>query len=153
MANTYHQVYIQTVFAVKFREAIIDKTWKPELLAVIGNLINENDCKSFIVNGVEDHIHCLIGLRPRVSISDLMQSVKAKSSKWINEQKLTSERFEWQEGYGVFSYSHSHIDAVYKYIENQEKHHEKRTFKEEYLDFLEKFEVPFDERYIFEDLI
>jgi putative transposase len=153
MANTYHQVYIQTVFAVKFREAIIDKTWKPELLAVIGNLINENDCKSFIVNGVEDHIHCLIGLRPRVSISDLMQSVKAKSSKWINEQKLTSERFEWQEGYGVFSYSHSHIHAVYKYIENQEKHHEKRTFKEEYLDFLEKFEVPFDERYIFEDLI
>lgn len=118
-------------------------------MAVIGNLINENDCKSFIVNGVEDHIHCLIGLRPRVSISDLMQCVKAKSSKWINEQKLTSERFEWQEGYGVFSYSHSHIDAVYKYIENQEK----RTFKEEYLDFLEKFEVPFDERYIFEDLI
>jgi putative transposase len=153
MANTYHQVYIQTVFAVKFREAIIDKSWKSELLAVIGNLINENDCKPFIVNGVEDHIHCLIGLRPRVSISDLMQSVKAKSSKWINEQKLTSERFEWQEGYGVFSYSHSHIDAVYKYIENQEEHHKKRTFKEEYLDFLEKFEVPFDERYIFEELI
>jgi putative transposase len=153
MANTYHQVYIQTVFAVKFREAIIDKSWKPELLAVIGNLINENDCKSFIVNGVEDHIHCLIGLRPRVSISDLMQSIKAKSSKWINEQKLTSERFEWQEGYSVFSYSHSHINAVYKYIENQEEHHKKSTFKEEYLDFLEKFEVPFDERYIFEELI
>jgi putative transposase len=153
MANTYHQVYIQTVFAVKFREAIIHKTWKPELLSVIGNLINENDCKSFIVNGVEDHIHCLIGLKPRVSISELMQSIKAKSSKWINEQKLTSERFEWQEGYGVFSYSHSHIDAVYKYIENQEEHHKKRTFKEEYLDFLEKFEVPFDERYIFEELV
>jgi putative transposase len=153
MANTYHQVYIQTVFAVKFREAIIDKTWKPELLSVIGNLIKENDCKSFIVNGVEDHIHCLIGLRPRVSISELMQSVKAKSSKWINEQKLTPERFEWQEGYGVFSYSHSHINSVYKYIENQEEHHKKRTFKEEYLDFLEKFEVPFDERYIFEELI
>ena len=153
MANTYHQVYIQAVFAVKFREAIIDKNWKPELLAVIGNLIKENDCKSFIVNGVENHIHCLIGLRPRVSISELMQSVKAKSSKWINEQKLTSERFEWQEGYGVFSYSHSHIDAVYKYIENQEEHHKKRTFKEEYLDFLEKFEVPFDERYVFEELI
>ena len=122
-------------------------------MSVIGNLINENDCKSFIVNGVEDHIHCLIGLRPRVSISDLMQSVKAKSSKWINEQKLTSERFEWQEGYGVFSYSHSHIDAVYKYIENQEEHHKKRTFKEEYLDFLNKFEVPFDERYTFEELV
>jgi putative transposase len=153
MANTYHQVYIQTVFAVKFREAIIFKSWKPDLLAVIGNLINENDCKTFIVNGVEDHIHCLIGLRPRVSISELMQSVKAKSSKWINEQKLTSERFEWQEGYGVFSYSHSQIDAVYRYIENQEEHHKKRTFKEEYLDFLEKFEVSFDERYIFEELI
>ena len=122
-------------------------------MSVIGNLINENDCKSFIVNGVEDHNHCLIGLRPRVSISDLMQSVKAKSSKWINEQKLTSERFEWQEGYGVFSYSHSHIDAVYKYIENQEEHHKKRTFKEEYLDFLNKFEVPFDERYTFEELV
>ena len=153
MANTYHQVYIQTVFAVKYRAAIIDKSWQSELFAVIGNLIKENSCQTMIVNGVEDHIHCLISLKPKVSISDLMQSVKAKSSKWINEQKLTSERFEWQEGYGVFSYSRSHVDNVYRYIENQEEHHKKRSFKDEYVDFLEKFGVPYDEQFIFEELV
>jgi putative transposase len=153
MANSYHQVYIQAVFVVKYRATIIEKKWKSELLAVIGNLINENGCKTYIVNGVEDHVHCLIGLKPSISISNLMQSVKAKSSKWINEQQFTIERFEWQEGYGVFSYSHSQINQVYKYIENQEEHHKKRSFREEYIDFLEKFEVPYDERYIFEDLV
>jgi REP element-mobilizing transposase RayT len=153
MANTYHQVYIQTVFAVKYREAVIDKSWRPTILGVIGNLINETGCKTIIVNGVEDHIHCFLGLKPVVSISELMKTVKAKSSKYINDHQLTKHRFEWQEGYGVFSYSQSHIDNVYKYIANQEEHHKKQTFKAEYLDFLEKFNVAYDEIYLFEDLV
>ena len=96
MANTYHQIYLQTVFAVKYRKAIIDKTWEGQLFGVIGNLINEANCKTIIVNGVEDHVHCLIGLRPVVSVSELMKTVKAKSSKYINDQSLTASRFEWQ---------------------------------------------------------
>jgi REP element-mobilizing transposase RayT len=152
MANTYHQVYIQVVFAVKYREAVIANEWKSIVFGVIGNLINETGCKTIIVNGVEDHVHCFFGLKPSVSISELMKTVKAKSSKYINDNQLTKSRFEWQEGYGAFSYGHSQINSVYKYIVNQEKHHKKQTFKEEYLEFLDKFEVPFDERYIFEDL-
>ena len=97
-------------------------------------------------------MHCFLGLKPSNSVSDLMKLVKAKSSKYINDQNLTSTRFEWQEGYGVFSYGHSQINDVYKYISNQELHHKKQSFKEEYLAFLEKFEVPFDERYIFHDM-
>ena len=153
MANTYHQVYLQCIFAVKYREAVIYKIWRSTLLGVIGNLINETGCKTIIVNGVEDHVHCFLGLKPVVSISELMKTVKAKSSKYVNDNQLTKKRFEWQEGYGVFSYSHSHIDNVYQYIANQEQHHKKQTFREEYLEFLDKFKVPYDERYIFEDLI
>lgn len=153
MANTYHQVYIQAVFSVKYREAVIADEWKSILFGVIGNLINETGCKTIIVNGVEDHVHCFLGLKPTVSISELMKTVKAKSSKYINDHHLTKLRFEWQEGYGVFSYGHSQINAVYKYIANQEEHHKKQSFKEEYLAFLDKFEVPFDERYVFANLI
>ena len=153
MANTYHQIYLQVIFAVKYREAIIEKDWQPQLFGVIGNLINETSCKTIIVNGVEDHVHCLIGLKPVVSVSDLIRTVKARSSKYINDNTLTPQRFEWQEGYGVFSYSQSQIDSVYKYIQNQEEHHKKQTFKEEYLDFLQKFKVEYDEQYIFHDLI
>ena len=148
MSNTYSQVYVQCVFAVKHREAMINKEWKSNLLGVIGNLINETGCKTIIVNGVEDHVHCFLGLKPVLSISDLMKEVKAKSSKYINDHQLTKSRFEWQEGYGVFSYGHSQIDDVFQYISNQEVHHKKQTFREEYVAFLEKFEVPYDERYI-----
>jgi len=114
MANTYHQIYLQTVFAVKYRNAMLDKSWRPKLQAVIGNLINETGCKTIIVNGVEDHMHCFIGLRPAVSVSELMKTVKAKSSLYINNHSLTSQRFEWQEGFGVFSYHQSMIDIIYK---------------------------------------
>jgi REP element-mobilizing transposase RayT len=153
MANTYHQIYLQTVFAVKYRKAVIDPSWKNKLFAVIGNLINETNCKTIIVNGVEDHVHCFLGLKPVVSVSELMKTVKAKSSKFINDHTLTSARFEWQEGYGVFSYSQSQVDKVYKYIENQEAHHKKQTFRDEYLDFLKSFKVNYDEQYIFKDLV
>ena len=101
MANTYHQLYIQCVFAVKYRNAVIDKSWRPQLMAVMGNLINETGCHHLIVNGVEDHVHCFFKLMPNIEISDVMQSVKAKSSKWVNESGLLSERFEWQRGFGA----------------------------------------------------
>lgn len=153
MSNTYHQVYIQAVFAVKYREAVITNECKSKILSVIGNLINETGCKTLIVNGTEDHVHCLLTLKPTISISELMKVVKGKSSKFINDHQLTKHKFEWQEGYGVFSYSKSHIDAVYKYIANQEEHHKKQNFKDEYVSFLNKFNVKFDEKYIFENLI
>ena len=153
MANTYHQIYLQTVYAVKYRQAVLDKTWRSKVQGVIGNLINETGCKTIIVNGVEDHMHCFLGLRPVVSVSELMKTVKAKSSKYINDHKLTKERFEWQGGYGVFSYSQSAVESVFKYIQNQEAHHKKQTFKDEYLEFLKKFKVEFDEQYVFQELI
>lgn len=153
MANTYHQVYIQCVFGVKYRDAVLLPEWRPTLFGVIGNLINDTGCKTIIVNGTEDHVHCFLGLKPVVSIAELMKVVKAKSSKYINDHQLTSYRFEWQDGYGVFSYSHSQIDQVYKYIANQEVHHKTVSFREEYLNFLEKFKVPYDERYVFHELI
>jgi len=128
MANSYHQIYIHAVFVVKYRDAMIEKEWKAELMAVIGNLINETGCKILIVNGVEDHVHCLFGLKPSVSLSDVMQCAKAKSSKWINETDKYPYRFEWQEGYGAFSYSKSQIDTVYHYIRNQEAHHRTQSF-------------------------
>jgi REP element-mobilizing transposase RayT len=102
MANTYHQIYLQFIFAVKYRKAVIDNLWKNDLHAVIGKLINESGCKNIIVNGMEDHVHCFLGLKPVISVSDLMKSVKAKSSKYINDNMFTPAHFEWQDGYGVF---------------------------------------------------
>ena len=153
MANTYHQIYLQFIFAVKYRKAIIDKAWKSQLFGVIGNLINETGCKTLIVNGVEDHVHCFVGLEPIISPSELMKSVKGKSSKYINDHSLTPVHFEWQKGFGVFSYSHSQLDAVYNYVQNQEEHHKKQTFREEYIEFLKKFNIKYDEKYIFHELI
>lgn len=153
MANTYHQIYLQVVFAVKYREAKIDKDWQAQFFAVIGNLINETGCKTVIVNGTEDHVHCFVGLKPTIAVADLMRIVKAKSSKYINDHQLTKKRFEWQEGYGVFSYGQSQIDAVYAYVLNQQEHHKKTTFKDEYLQLLQKFDVEYDEQYVFRDLM
>jgi putative transposase len=153
MANTYHQIYLQVIFAVKYREAVIKQDWQSNLFGVIGNLINDVGCKTIIVNGVEDHVHCLIGLKPSVSVSEMMQAVKGKSSKYINDHSLTQHRFEWQEGYGVFSYGQSQVDSVYKYIKEQQEHHKEQTFRDEYLEFLQKFKVEYDEQYIFKDLV
>jgi len=153
MANTYHQIYLQIVFAVKYRAAVLNKNWRKQVFGVIGNLINEANSKTIIVNGVEDHVHCFVGLRPAVSVSELMKTVKAKSSKYINDHRLTPDRFEWQEGYGVFSYHQSLVDTVFNYIQNQEQHHSVLTFAEEYLNLLNEFNVEYDEQYIFHELI
>lgn len=151
MANTYHQIYIQIVFAVQYRNALIEETWRSDLFAVIGNLINETGCKTIIINGVEDHVHCLLALKPTVMISDLTKTIKAKSSKYINDNRLTKIKFSWQNGYGAFSYSQSQLDNVYKYIENQKEHHKKQNFNDEYLNFLNKFNIEYEEKYTFED--
>lgn len=116
----------------------------------IAGIIKGKGHKSIIVNGMSDHIHAFIGLKPAMSISDLARDIKNNSSKWINENNLVKGKFQWQEGYGVFSYSHSHIENVYSYIMNQEEHHKKKTFKEEYVEFLKKFEIEHDEKYLFE---
>jgi putative transposase len=152
VANTYTQIHIQTVFAVKFREAIITPELKPMLFGYIGETIKSFGHKTLIVNGVHDHVHCFFGMRPTQSIADLMQEVKANSSKWVNENKFLKHKFAWQDGYAAFSYSKSQCSNVIGYIEKQEAHHEKRSFREEYLDMLNKAEILFDDRYIFEDL-
>jgi len=152
MANTYTQIYIHTVFAAKYHDATIPDEHKNVIQGVIGNLITETGCKTLIVNGTRDHIHCFLGIKPAIAISEIMKNVKALSSKYINEHNLTKSRFEWQEGFGAFSYGHSQINSVTQYIQNQEEHHRKHTFREEYLELLKKFDVEFDERYIFKEL-
>ena len=151
--NTYTQIHIQLVFAVKYRQALIQKEWKDDLYKYITGIIQNRKHKLLSINGMPDHIHVLIGLRPNQSISELVQEVKSISSKWINENNLITARFEWQDSFGAFSYSKSQIDTVIKYIENQEKHHQKKSFREEYLDFLTKFEVDYNEKYVFKELI
>lgn len=149
MANTYTQIYIQTVFSVQNRTSLIKTEWKDELYKYITGIIQNNGHKLIAINGMPDHLHLFIGMKPIQSLSDLMQDIKGSSSRWIHEKGYVKGRFEWQAGFGGFSYSISQIDSVVKYINNQESHHKKRTFSEEYLDFLVKFQVPFDERYIF----
>lgn len=149
MANTYTQIHIQTVFSVMDRNSIIKESFKDELYKYISGIIKNNGHKVLAINGMPDHVHLFFGMRPIQSLSDLMQDVKGDSSKWINKKGYFPGRFSWQEGYGGFSYSKSQVDTVIEYIRRQETHHHKKTFTEEYLEFLEKFEVPYDERYIF----
>ncbi len=150
MANTFSQIYIQVIFAVKGRENLISKSWRDELFKYITGICKNNNQKMISINGVSDHIHILIGLKPSMALSDLIQDIKANSSRFINEKNWVKGKFNWQEGYGAFSYSHSQLDDVIKYIENQEVHHSKKSFKEEYLTFLKKFEIDYDEKYLFE---
>ena len=150
MPGTYSQLYIQIVFAVKGRENLIEKEWRDELHKYISGIITGKGQKSIIVNGVSDHVHCFVGLKPAMAISDLVRDIKNNSSKYVNENGWVKGKFSWQEGFGSFSYSHSQIDNVYKYILNQEEHHNKKTFKQEYLEFLEKFRIEYNENYLFE---
>jgi REP element-mobilizing transposase RayT len=150
MAGTYTQIYIQYVFAVKGRQNLLQKPWREEVFKYMVGIINGKNQKSIIVNGVADHVHVFVGLRPSMSVSNLIRDVKNNSSDFINDRQFLPYDFSWQDGYGAFSYAHSQIDAVYKYILNQEKQHRKKTFKEEYLEFLQKFEVEYNEKYLFE---
>jgi putative transposase len=149
MANTYTKIHIQAVFSVQERNCIIRQAWKDELYKYISGIVHKSGHKMLVINGMPDHIHLFFGMRPTQSLSELMQDIKGDSSKWINQKGFIKSRFSWQEGYGAFSYSKSSVDNVIDYIKNQEFHHRKKTFIEEYHEFLEKFEIDFDERYIF----
>ena len=149
MANTYTQIYIQTVFSVQNRISLISPEWQVELFKYITGIVQNNGHKLIAINGMPDHLHILIGMKPNQSLSDLMQDVKGDSSKWIHKKGFVRGRFEWQTGFGGFSYSISQLDSVVRYINNQVKHHKAKTFIEEYKDFLEKFKVPYNERYLF----
>jgi putative transposase len=149
MANTYTQIHIHAVFAVQNRDAVISSKWKEELYRYITGVIQARDHKLLAIGGMPDHIHILIGFRPKQSLSELMQDIKGSSSKWIKEKQLIRCRFSWQEGYSAFSYSRSDLQNVIRYIQNQREHHRKVTFMEEYVALLKEFEVEYDLRYIF----
>lgn len=150
MANTFSQIYLQFVFAVKDRYCLISKNNKEELHKYITALIQNRGIKLLAINCMPDHIHIFVGFKPSLLISDFAKEIKVESNEFINSKGWVKGKFKWQEGYGVFSYSQSHIDSVIKYIQNQETHHQKRTFKQEYLELLEKFEIPFEEKYLFD---
>jgi REP element-mobilizing transposase RayT len=150
MANTYSQVNIHCVFAVKGRENLITKSFKDDLHRYMSGILKNDGSFPLAVNGWLDHVHVFFELPMTMSISDQMRMLKATSSKWINDNKLVKGKFSWQEGYGAFSYAKSQRDVVINYIKIQEEHHQKQSFKQEYLELLEKFEIPYDERYIFE---
>lgn len=149
MANTYTQIHIQAVFCVQNRESLIRPDWKDDLYKYITGIVQNNDHKLLIINGMPDHIHLLVGLRPSQSLADLMKQVKEDSSKWINQKKLSRGRFSWQSGYGAFSYSKSEIPTIIRYIENQQTHHQSKSFLEEYQEMLEEFGIDYDRRFLF----
>jgi REP element-mobilizing transposase RayT len=149
--NTYTQLHIQFVFAVKYRAAMIQPEWKEKLHQYITGIIQHNNHKMLQVNSMPDHIHLFIGMRPHQSISTLIQNVKTESSKWIKANHFCNSPFTWQEGYGAFSYSKSHADNVIRYIQNQEIHHRKENFLEEYRKLLQAFAIDYEEQYIFKD--
>ncbi|MDB5157635.1 MAG: Transposase like protein [Mucilaginibacter sp.] len=150
MANTFSQIYLQFVFAVQNRQSLIPKEHKDELHKYITALVQTRKAKMLAINCMPDHVHLFVGFKPTIAISDFVKEIKVESNEFINNKNWIKGKFSWQEGYGVFSYSQSHIDAVIKYVLNQEAHHQKKTFRQEYLDLLEKFEISFEERFLFD---
>jgi len=150
MANTYSQVYLHFIFAVKGRQSLIPPEHDDELQKYITGLVQNRKQKMLAINNVPDHLHLLVGFGTTMSMADFMEEIKAISSKFINDKGWLKVKFEWQRGFGVFSYSRSQIDGVIKYIMNQKEHHKKQTFKEEYLEFLKKFEIDYDDKYLFD---
>lgn len=152
MANTYTQLYIHIIFAVKGRQNLISNNIKEELYKYITGIVTNEEQKLIAINGMPDHIHVFIGLKPNKSLSDLVRDMKANSSRFINEKQWMNGKFEWQTGFGAFSYSHSQLTNVINYIQNQEEHHKIKTFKEEYIEFLKSFDIEFEENYIFKEI-
>ncbi len=150
MANTYTQIYVQVVFAVRGRQSLIAPQHREELHKYITGIVQERDHKMLAIFCMPDHLHFLAGIKPRMAISDLVRDEKTASSALINEKNWIQGKFNWQEGFGAFSYSRSQIDSVIKYILNQEEHHRKETFRSEYLAFLKDFDIPYEDRFLFE---
>jgi len=149
-AGSYSQIYMQVVFAVKGRQSLIKSEWEEVLYKYITGIVQNKNQKMLAINGISDHIHFLIGMRPSCRLSDLVREVKKSSSSFIKEKKFTKFKFEWQEGYGAFSYSHSALDNVISYINNQKVHHRNKAFKEEYKVFLKKYNIAYKNEYLFE---
>lgn len=149
MANTYTQIYIQIVFAVQGRLNLISSAHKEELQKYITGIVTRHGQKLIAIHCMPDHTHILVGLKPSIALSDLVREIKTGSTNHINEQRWVAGRFSWQEGFGAFSYSHSQLPNVIRYIQNQVEHHTRKPFREEYLEFLKKFQVAYDERYVF----
>lgn len=150
MANTFCQIYIQTVFAVTDRSCVIKPSFKEEVHKYITGIVTNHGQKLIVVNSMPDHLHMLIGLRPSMALAELVREIKSESSRFINENKWVPGRFSWQEGYGAFSYGHSQLDMIIRYIQNQEQHHRRRSFRLEYLTLLRKFDIAFEDKYVFE---
>ncbi len=148
--STFSQIYIQVVFAVKYRQALISPMWEERLFQYITGIVQNKGQKMLAINGMPDHIHLFIGIKPGCCLSDLVREVKKASNEMINDNHLTEGKFSWQEGFGAFSYSHSQMDSVVKYVMNQKEHHKATSFREEYLDFLMQFAVEHDEKYLFD---
>lgn len=153
MPNTYTQIHLQLIFAVQNRESLIGNLWKNDLYKYFTGVIQNAGHKMIIGNGMSDHVHIVMGMRPTQSLSDLMKHLKGDSSKWINDKGFVKGNFQWQEGYGAFSYSKSQLPSLIRYVENQESHHQTKTFLEEYRGFLNKFEVPYEEQYLFKPVM
>jgi putative transposase len=149
MANTYTKIYIHGVFSVRDRFCLISKNWKDELYKYITGIVQNNGHKLIAINGMSDHLHVFIGMKPSQSLSDLMQDIKGDSSKWINSKQFVKGRFSWQEGFGAFSYSSLQIDNIVNYILTQEEHHRKYSFEEEYKELLKEFNIEYDDKYLF----
>ncbi|HEY8928851.1 MAG TPA: IS200/IS605 family transposase [Mucilaginibacter sp.] len=149
MANTYSQIHIQCVIAVKYRASQIQPEWKDQLEKFITGILQNYGHKMLAIYAMPDHLHLFFGFRPNQSLADLMRIVKSESSKWINDKQFTKAVFNWQEGYGAFSYSRSHVEKVVEYVLNQEEHHRHKTFIEEYEQFLKQFNIEYDQKYIF----
>lgn len=152
MANAFSQQFTHAVFAVKYRKSTFISSVRSTAFAIIAQQIKDAGCTSIIVNGVEDHVHCLYNSPPKFSTSDTLQKIKAKSSKDFNEMGMFESEFRWQTGYGAFSLSYRELDMIYKYIENQEKCHHKETFPDEFVRLLKEYNIDFDPKYLFESL-
>jgi len=150
MANTFSQIYIQIVFAVSGRQSLIKPEFKEDLFKYVTGIIRNQGQKLIPINGMADHVHVLIGLKPAIALADLVREIKSDSSSFVNENKFVHGRFRWQEGYGGFSYGRSQLNSVVRYIQNQQKHHQRSSFRNEYLTLLRKFDIAFEEKYLFE---
>ncbi len=153
MANTYSQLFVHSIFAVKHRKCVFKASLRPTAFAIIGQQIKDTGCKSLIVNGVEDHVHCLFNLPPKYSTSEIIQKIKAKSSQDFNHLNLFDSKFNWQIGFGAFTLSFKELDKTYKYIEHQEAHLKKESFSDEYLRILKKYDIDYDPKYLFDELL
>jgi putative transposase len=150
MAKTFSQIYIQTVFAIENRQSLITPDFKEDLYKYMTGIVKNQGQKLIAINGMPDHVHILIGLKPAMALANLVREIKADSTNYINNRKFVRGHFNWQEGYGAFSYGHSQLDTIIRYIQRQETHHQERSFKSEYLSLLRKFDIAFDDKYVFE---